>query len=212
MKRRHISVLSGVAAAAVALTMAPAQAQATPVQGDKEPKAANRAHDLPNPLGDAQRALRQEAINKLIKGQATTETRGGQRVITIKGSTKAKQGSKAAKDRYVSWPTNREEDIFTILANFGDQTMPTQGGTAGPVVNQIPAPDRNWDGSATDDNSTYWVSDFNRAHYQDMMFGSGESFKDFYQKLSNGRFMAKGDVSDWVTVPYNEARYGHNHR
>ena len=92
MKRRHISVLSGVAAAAVALTMAPAQAQATPVQGDKEPKASNRAHDLPNPLGDAQRALRQEAINKLIKGQATTETRGGQRVITIKGSTKAKQG------------------------------------------------------------------------------------------------------------------------
>ena len=37
--------------------------------------------------------------------------------------------------------------------------------------NQIPAPDRNWDGNATDDNSTYWVSDFNRAHYQDMMFG-----------------------------------------
>ena len=210
MKRRHISVLSGVAAAAVALTMAPAQAQAIPVQGDREQKAANRAHDLPNPLGDAQRALRQEAINKLIKGQATTETRGGQRVITIKGSTKAKKGSKAAKDRYVSWPTNREEDIFTILANFGDQTMPTQGGTAGPVRNQIPAPDRNWDGNATDNNSTYWVSDFNRAHYQDMMFGSGESFKDFYQKLSNGRFLAKGDVSDWVTVPYNEARYGHN--
>lgn len=77
MKRRHISVLSGVAAAAVALTMAPAQAQAIPVQGDREQKAANRAHDLPNPLGDAQRALRQEAINKLIKGQATTETRGG---------------------------------------------------------------------------------------------------------------------------------------
>ena len=43
-----------------------------------------------------------------------------------------------------------------------------------------------------------------------MMFGSGESFKDFYHKQSNGRFMAKGDVSDWVTVPYNEARYGHN--
>ena len=126
MKRRHISVLSGVAAAAVALTMAPAQAQAIPVQGDREQKAANRAHDLPNPLGDAQRALRQEAINKLIKGQATTETRGGQRVITIKGSTKAKKGSKAAKDRYVSCPTNREEDIFTILADFGDQTMPTQ--------------------------------------------------------------------------------------
>ena len=76
--------------------------------------------------------------------------------------------------------------------------------------NQIPAPDRKWDGNATDDNSTYWVEDFNRQHYQDMMFGSGESFKDFYLKQSNGRFLAKGDVSDWVTVPYNEARYGSN--
>ena len=65
-----------------------------------------------------------------------------------------------------------------------------------------------WDGGKTDDNSTYWVKDFNQAHYQDMMFGSGESFKDFYLKQSNGRFVAKGDVSDWVTVPFNEARYG----
>ncbi|MFL6079495.1 MAG: immune inhibitor A domain-containing protein, partial [Ornithinibacter sp.] len=36
------------------------------------------------------------------------------------------------------------------------------------------------------------------------------SFKDFYLKQSNGRFLAKGDVSDWVKVPYNEARYGSN--
>ena len=74
--------------------------------------------------------------------------------------------------------------------------------------NQIPKPDRNWDGNATDDNSTYWVDDFNQKHYQDLMFGSGESFKDFYLKQSNGRFLAKGDVSDWVKVPYNESRYG----
>ena len=71
--------------------------------------------------------------------------------------------------------------------------------------NQIPAPDRNWDGNATDDNSTYWVDDFNRAHYKDLMFGEGESFRDFYLKQSNGRFLAKGDVSDWVSVPFNEA-------
>ena len=38
-----------------------------------------------------------------------------------------------------------------------------------------------------------------------MMFGEGESFRDFYLKQSNGRFLAKGDVSDWVKVPYNEA-------
>ena len=84
------------------------------------------------------------------------------------------------------------------------------GGTAGPLHNKIAAPDRNWDGNSTDDNSTYWLSDFNREHYQQMMFGDGESFRDFYQKQSNGRFLAKGDVSDWVKVPYNESRYGSN--
>ncbi|WP_270887800.1 immune inhibitor A domain-containing protein [Pedococcus sp. 5OH_020] len=210
MKRRHLSVLSGAAVAAVAMSMASAPAQATPVQGDKEPKATNRKHDLPNPLGDAERALRKEAVDKLVKGQATTETRGGQRVIKLKGSDKAPKGSPAAKDRYVSYPVEREEDIFTILADFGDQVNPTTGGTAGPVHNQIPEPDRSWDGDKTDDNSTYWTQNFDTAHYKDMMFGDGESFKDFYSKLSNGRFVAKGDVSDWVKVPYNESRYGSN--
>jgi immune inhibitor A len=210
VKRHHVSVLSGVAVAAIALSMAPASAQATPVSGDKEAKAASRDHDLPNPLGDAQRALRKEAIQKLVKGEATTETRGGQRVIKVKGNAKAPKGSKAAKDKFVSYPVEREEDIFTILSDFGDQTKTTTGGTAGPVHNQIPSPDRNWDGNKTDDNSTYWTSDFNRQHYQDMMFGQGESFKDFYAKQSNGRFLAKGDVSDWVKVPYNEAAYGSN--
>jgi immune inhibitor A len=206
-----MSVLSGVAVAAVALSIgsAPAQAKPAPVVA-KDPSYTNRDHDLPNPLGDAQRELRKEAINKLIKGEATTETRGGQRVIKMKGNKSAKKGSQAAKDKYVSFPVNREEDIFTVLADFGTQTKPGTDTTPGPVHNQIPAPDRKWDGSATDDNSTYWTSDFNSQHYKDMMFGEGESFKDFYTKLSNGRFLAKGDVSDWVKVPFNEARYGNN--
>jgi immune inhibitor A len=33
---------------------------------------------------------------------------------------------------------------------------------------------------------------------------------DFYLKQSSGRYSVTGDVSDWVTVPYNEARYGSN--
>ncbi|MGA8980200.1 MAG: immune inhibitor A domain-containing protein [Pedococcus sp.] len=210
MKRHHKSVLAGVAVAAVALSMAPVSAQATPVPGDREAAATNRDHDLPSPLSDAQRALRKEAVEKLVKGEATTETRGGQRVIKIEGNAKAAKGSKAAKDKFVSYPVEREEDIFTILTDFGTQTSPTTGGTAGPQHNQIPEPDRNWDGSATDDNSTYWTKDFSQAHYQDLMFGEGESFKDFYAKQSNGRFLAKGDVSNWVTLPYNEARYGSN--
>jgi immune inhibitor A len=212
VKRRHLSALSGVAVAAVALSFAsaPAQAKPAPVVA-KDPGHVNRDHDLPNPLGDALRAKQKQAIEAVIKGDATVEKNSrGERVIKIKGDKLAKKGSRAAKDKYVAWPVNREEDIFTILTDFGDKTMAAQGGQAGPVHNQIPEPDRKWDGNATDDNSTNWTKDFNRAHYEEMMFGDGESFKDFYLKQSNGRFLAKGDVSDWVTVPYNEARYGHN--
>ena len=214
MKRRH-TALAGIATSALLLALVPATSAtagsgAAPPEG--EPKGAHRMHDLPNPLGDAQRKLREEAVQQLITGEATTETRGGQRVIKVKGNKqgKGKKKGEKGKDRYVSYPVNREEAIFTILSEFGDQVHPVTGGTPGPLHNQIEEPDRDWDGDATDDNSTIWQADYDRDHYMDLMFGDGESFKDFFLKQSNGRFMSKGDVSNWVKVPYNEARYGSN--
>ena len=211
MNTRHARTLVGLAAASLAVGMASSPAQAIPAQGEKEPAYANRAHDLPNPLGDALREKQRQAIDAVIKGDATVEKNSkGERVIKLKGSKSSAKGKRSTKDKYVSWPVTRKESIFTVLTDFGAKTDPRTGGDAGPAHNQIAQPDRTWDGSATDDNSTYWLPDFNRAHYQQMMFGSGESFKDFYAKQSNGRFEASGDVSDWVTVPFNEARYGHN--
>jgi immune inhibitor A len=214
LNKRHWSAVSGLAVGALVVTglTTPMQAQATPaapapVSGDPAASQASRPDNLPNPLAEAQAARTKDAVTKLIKGEATTKTINGNRVIEVK--TTAKNG-KAGKPKYINYPVNREEDIFTILTDFADKTMPSTGGSAGPVHNNIAEPDRKWDGNATDDNSTSWTKDFNRQHYMDMMFGNGESFRDFYQKQSNGRFLAKGDVSDWVTVPYNEARYGHN--
>ncbi|WP_235509544.1 immune inhibitor A domain-containing protein [Terrabacter sp. Soil811] len=213
MNKRHWSAVSGLAVGALVVTgLAPMQAQATPVakapvSGDPAAAQASQPDNLPNPLADAQAAERKDAVAKLLKGEATTKTINGNRVIEVKSKGKGKDG-KPAKSKYVNYPVNREEDIFTILTDFGTQTKSPFNTTLGPVHNQIAAPDRTWDGNATDDNSTYWVKDFNRDHYLEMMFGTGESFKDFYLKQSNGRFLAKGDVSDWVTVPYNEARYG----
>jgi len=144
-------------------------------------------------------ALRETAVQQVVKGTATIETKGGQKVI------------KVGDGQYVQYAVDREESIFTILSDFGTGVKSaTTGGAAGPLNNQIPQPDRVWDGNATDDNSTNWSPNFNKSHYQDLMFGAGESFQDFFLKQSNGRFMAKGDVSDWVTVPYNEASYGSN--
>ncbi len=211
MNTRHARALVGLAAASLAVGMASSPAQAIPAQGEKEPAYANRAHDLPNPLGDALREKQRQAIDAVIQGDATVEKNSkGERVIKLKGSKSSAKGKQSTKDKYVAWPVTRKESIFTVLTDFGAKTDRRTGGDAGPAHNQIASPDRTWDGSATDDNSTYWLPDFNRAHYQQMMFGTGESFKDFYAKQSNGRFEASGDVSDWVTVPFNEARYGHN--
>ncbi|MGO4601536.1 immune inhibitor A domain-containing protein [Terrabacter sp. 2YAF2] len=216
MNKRQWSAVSGLAVGALVVTglTAPMQAQATPiakapVSGDPAAAQASQPDNLPNPLAEAQTAERKDAVAKLLKGEATTKTINGNRVIEVKSKGTDKNG-KPKKSKYVNYPVDREEDIFTILTDFGDKTMAGQSTAPGPVHNQIAAPDRKWDGNSTDDNSTYWLKDFNRQHYMDMMFGNGESFKDFYLKQSNGRFLAKGDVSDWVKVPYNEARYGSN--
>ena len=199
-------VASGVAVSALAFGALQAPAQAAPPANDPDAAAASQPDNLPNPFAEQAAAQRADAVDKLLKGQATLEMRGGKRVIKVAKNP----ADPNSKDKFVLYDVNREEDIFTILTDFGTQTKTGQSTAPGPVHNQIPAPDRVWDGNATDDNSTYWVKDFNQAHYQDLMFGSGESFKDFYLKQSDGRFLAKGDVSNWVTVPFNEARYGSN--
>ena len=224
MKRRHTHVVSGLAASALVLTLAPMAASAGTTAGvaPEDPAASTARHDdLPNPLGDAQRELRKDAVDQLLAGEAKVVTKNGTKVIEVKSKDKAERHATAAgvtkdkgrkkdkgpkgRTKYVQYDVNREASVFTILTDFGDQTIPVAGGEAGPVNNEIPEPDR------ANNNSTIWDDNFGRDHYLDLMFGEGkESFKDFYLKQSNGRFLTKGDVSDWVTVPYNEARYGSN--
>ncbi len=160
--------------------------------------SASRGDNLPNPLAEKQIALRKTAMHQVLAGTAKIVQKAGSSVIEV------------SPGQYVEWKPDREESIFTMLVDFGKKTDDRTGGDPGPVQNQIAKPDRKWDGSATDDNSTYWVPNFDVAHYRDLMFGDGESFKDFYLHQSNGKFLAKGGVSDWVQVPYNEARYGSN--
>jgi immune inhibitor A len=207
VKRRNLRVLTGVAVTALAISTLQPSAQAANVPVDPDPAVAQaqKQDDLAHPLGEKQRALRETATRQLIKGTATVETRGGHRVI------KVGKAGKGGKPQYVQYDVEREESIFTILSDFGVAAKKdATAGDPGPLNNQIPEPDRLWNGDATDNNSTNWTKDFDQAHYADLMFGQGESFRDFYLKQSNGRFLAKGQVSDWVTVPYNEASYGSN--
>ncbi|MEV8070317.1 immune inhibitor A domain-containing protein [Streptomyces sp. NPDC085995] len=173
-------------------------ASATVHRHDPQP-VKQQKHDLDGPLSKTQEAQRQEALNQVIEGRSKVQDRNGSKVVQLKG--------KKGDTKYVELGREKTDKIFTILVEFGDQTDPKYGGAAGPLHNQIAAPDRK------KDNSTAWQKDYNQKHFQDLYFGTGkntESVKKYYEKQSSGRYSVDGEVSDWVKVPYNEARYGNN--
>ncbi|MCI4063799.1 immune inhibitor A [Micromonospora sp. R77] len=190
-----------------------------------EPQQAE--HDLPNPLETKRRALRQEGLSEVLSGKAKAQKINGSTVVKVgkeqaKGAGNArvaKAGPSAAqtKDQYVELARERTDKIFVILAEFGDERHPnypdqdtdpdTAGPTRfdGPLHNQIPAPDRNVD------NSTNWHPDYSADYFRKMYFGTGqgdESLKQYYEAQSSGRYSVDGEVTNWVKVKYNEARYG----
>jgi len=205
LRKRVTAGLAGLVATVLAasLTSAPGFAAPKPEPSRDaivDPASATREDNLPNPLAEAQAALRKEAIAGLVSGKATTLKRNGSEVVQLKNK------------RFVEYRKAAKVDpIFSILVEFGDQIDPKTAGTAGPAHNKIPEPDRVIDGGATDDNSTIWRSNFSRDHYQSLMYSKRqESMRDFYLKQSGGRYTVGGDVTDWIKVPFNEARYGSN--
>lgn len=169
-------------------------------------------HDLDGPFSKQQDAQRQAALEQVISGEKKVSSRSGSKVVKL--------GDK----KYVELGREKTDKIFTILVEFGDQVDDTTmydpdgegpkppvkkyGGTPGPAHNQIAEPDPK------KDNSTAWQADYNQAHFQDLYFGEGtgkNSLKTYYEKTSSGRYSVEGEVSDWVKVPYNEARYGSNY-
>ncbi len=200
----------GVAlAAATATCSAFTTAQADTAYAAGSPSAVDRQdpashnhveHDLEGPLSKTQAAQREEALNQVLSGKATVKNRGGSKVVGLK--------SKKGDTKYVELGREKTDKIFTILVEFGDKVDSRYGGTPGPLHNQIAKPDRKVD------NSTAWQEDYDQQHFQDLYFGSGkgvDSVKTYYEKQSSGRYSVDGEVSDWVKVPYNEARYGSNY-
>ncbi|MEU1288545.1 immune inhibitor A domain-containing protein [Kitasatospora sp. NPDC005856] len=175
-------------------------AGSAPVPKDPADAVQNTEHNIPGPLTAKVEAEQKAATEKLLNGTAQVEQHNG--------STSVKLG----KDKYVELARERTDKIFTILVDFGDQVDNTTktadgkvkyGGEAGPKHNEIEAPNR-----ATD-NSTAWQADYNQQHFQDLYFSKDKpSLKTYYEKQSSGRYSVDGVVSDWVRVPWNEARYG----
>src|SRR3954447_14896706 len=205
---------------AAGLTTMGTAAQAAPPQGDTAKSVAAPVDDLPSPAEEKQRAMRQEALSDVLSGDKKAERRGDSTVVRMgtKPGPKSKSKNKRGKvDQYVELSRDKTDKIFVVLAEFGNERHPsypdqdTDPNTAGPtrfdgpLHNQIPAPDR------TKDDKTIWEADYSRAHYQKLYFGTGasdSSVKKWYETQSSGRYSVDGQVTDWVKVPYNEARYG----
>lgn len=96
--------------------------------------------------------------------------------------------------------------VFVVLAEFGQtahSAFPAGESDAqrdeGPLHNEIPEPDRSVD------NSTLWEEDYDQSYFEDMYF---DRMRTFYEEQSLGTYSVDGDVTEWVKVPFNQARYG----
>ena len=90
---------------------------------------------LPNPAEDKRRALRSEAITQILNGEATPQQVNGSTVVKRQGERRtrprlpARPGQKAArrqtKDQYVELTREKTDQIFVILAEFGNERHPS---------------------------------------------------------------------------------------
>ncbi|SCE67026.1 immune inhibitor A [Micromonospora tulbaghiae] len=214
-------LMAGTSASAAPTPKLPAAAPSV-----AEPAQAE--HDLPNPLEEKRRALRQEGLSEVLSGRAKAQKINGSKVVKVgeqavagpaagKAAKSTKAGKGPTKDQYVELSRERTDKIFVILAEFGDERHPnypdqdtdpdTPGPTRfdGPLRNQIPQPNR------AVDNSTVWQADYSADHFRQLYFGTNpgdESLKQYYEAQSSGRYSVDGEVTNWVKVQYNEARYG----
>ncbi|WP_260193301.1 immune inhibitor A [Actinophytocola gossypii] len=223
LQRRILVGLTSAAVVASGLaTLGPA-AQAAPSPGAPPAQASahtNGIDDLPSKTEQKRRALRQEALADVLSGEREAIKRGDSTVVkmgTKPGPETGKRGANGTVDQYVELAREKTDNIFVVLAEFGDQRHPdypdqdTDPNTPGPVSfdgpthNEIPEPDRSVD------NSTIWQENYDRQHYQDLYFSDDpnvDSLANYYEKQSSGRYSVQGTVSDWVEVEYNQARYG----
>lgn len=250
--RKTLAALFSGALAMGTITALTASANATGPAPNRAPAVGHSdksgTDDLPDPLGDKQAALREQAIADVLSGDREPVKIGGETVVKMgtepatppqpsaRTFTKPQSADaedevpdpysrgdqakkKAHQDRYVQLSRENSDNIFVVLAEFGDKRHPyypdvdSDPDTPGPFEfdgprrGQIPKPDR------TKNNTTLWAPNYDKQHYQDLYF-SGEdgknSLKNYYEKQSSGRYTVDGEIAGWVKVPYNEARYGRN--
>ncbi|MEU8134138.1 immune inhibitor A domain-containing protein [Streptodolium elevatio] len=202
----------GATAAGSAESPAPAPTRA-PALGD----------DLPGPFTESRRTQRDAAVSSVV---TASQSLG-------RGPHSAPDVVELPKGPKVQLRPPSHARVFVILVEFGDRVAraadqgggpaappeqpgtdpeqpgsePASGGLPGPRHATIPEPDRSLD------TTTVWHPTFDRGYFHEIFFGDGShgpSLATHYRAQSSGRMEIDGNVTDWVRVPWNEARYGNN--
>ncbi|HEX6127884.1 MAG TPA: immune inhibitor A domain-containing protein [Candidatus Limnocylindria bacterium] len=127
------------------------------------------------------------------------------------------------------------ERIIDINSTAGEDCVTEAAGTLlnGPLHGQLPDPaDFANDGTPdTFDNNTFWVPEFDTAHYEAMLYSkegitervrtdligpdgqpgfdiSGYTLRNMYLEMSKGAYDITGEAVGWVMLPHSEAYYG----
>ncbi|MEU8772601.1 immune inhibitor A domain-containing protein [Streptomyces sp. NPDC048606] len=210
MRRRRLELLltsagAVISLAALTLLSPPAQAATAPPPPTTQvsPQAPEHAAaPPPAPLELQRQSLRRQALEEIAAGGSAPDSARASGLRAEADGTLPRTAK--IGDRYVELARERKDKVFVILAEFGEATDPRFGGTPGPLHNTIGKPTK-------EDNHTLWRKDFDRAYYQRQFFSTepgSASMRAYYRLQSSGRYDLDGTVTDWVKLPFNEARYG----
>jgi immune inhibitor A len=150
-----------------------------------------------------------------------TETALNQYTGEIRGKKIGKETGEVNPTSPQFQPLEGSDKLLLILVDFSEEpyTWTPDGGEerteAGPLYNQIPLPDNDFD---------LWVQDFSTQHYEDMLFTPGGwtipeshpyypgeqrgSMHDYFLEQSFGKYTVEGKAYGWFTVDKPEAYYG----
>ncbi|WP_460733906.1 immune inhibitor A domain-containing protein [Nocardioides ginkgobilobae] len=189
MRLATIASASLVAAAlTVPLTAATSSAAPQATGADSSHEDQHESHVLRMPWQEKYDDLRKQGIEQRLRQG---------------GSGSVERVGRGAFARVAETGTDR---VFVVLAEFGQTShsaFPAGESdaqrTEGPLHNEIPEPDRSVD------NSTLWEEDYDQSYFEDMYFNR---MRTFYEEQSLGTYSVDGDVTEWVKVPFNQARYG----
>ncbi len=197
MRRNRVAAtaVATLMGTALALPLTTTGALANP-SSPSSPSGAVAGKDAPSPGSDSLTPAWREKFEARTKAALEQRLRTG-------GKGDAERLGKGVFGRVEQTGTDK---IFVVLAEFGDTThsaYPDGDSDAtrvdGPLHNEIPKPDRS------KNNHTLWKKNYARKHYQNIYFNRMDNF---YRNQSSGKYSIDGNVTAWVRVPFNEARYG----